>query len=75
MNYLGAYFVVGDIIIIYDIMGRIVNILANQYQKAGFRSVQWNATDLNNKPESGGMYIDVIKAGNFSQTKKMILLK
>ena len=56
-------------------MGRTVNILANQYQKAGFKSVQWNATDLNNKPVTGGMYIYVIQAGNFRETKKMILLK
>ena len=62
-------------IIIYDVMGRTVNILVNQYQKAGYKSVQWNATDLNNKPVSGGMYIYVIQAGNFRETKKMIVLK
>ena len=62
-------------IIIYDVKGRTVNILVNQYQKAGFKSIQWNGTDLNSKPVSGGMYIYSIQAGNFRQTKKMILLK
>ena len=62
-------------IIIYDVIGRIVDILSNQYQKAGFKSIQWNGTDLNDKPVPGGMYIYSIQAGNFRQTKKMILLK
>ena len=62
-------------IIIYDVKGKTVNILVNQYQKAGFKSIQWNGTDLNSKPVSGGMYIYSIQAGNFRQTKKMILLK
>jgi flagellar hook assembly protein FlgD len=62
-------------ITIYDMMGRIVKTLVNGSQSAGFNSVQWNATNDNNEPVSAGLYLYTIQAGEFSQTKKMVLLK
>ena len=62
-------------ITIYDIMGRSIRSLVNSQQTAGYRSIQWNATNNHGKPLSAGMYIYTIQAGEFSQTKKMILLK
>ena len=62
-------------IIIYDMMGRIVKTLVNGSQTAGFKSVQWNATNDRNEPVSAGLYLYTIQAGEFRQTKKMILLK
>ena len=62
-------------IIVYDMMGRIVKTLVNGYQTAGFKSVQWNATNDRNEPVSAGLYLYTIQAGEFRQTKKMILLK
>ena len=44
-------------------------------QKAGFKNVQWNATNDQGKPVPAGVYIYTIQAGEFRQTKKMILLK
>ena len=61
-------------IVIYDMMGRVVKTLVNSYQRAGFKSVQWNATNNKNEPVSAGLYIYTIQAGKFRQTKKMILL-
>ena len=60
---------------IYDLMGRAVTQLVNTTQKAGYRSVQWNATDNFGKPVSAGVYLYQIRAGEFVQTKKMVLLK
>ena len=62
-------------IFIYDILGRIVKILVNTNQSSGFKSVQWNATNDQGQPVSAGVYLYSIEAGDFRQTKKMILLK
>ena len=62
-------------IIIYDMLGRQVRTLINQTQDAGFKSVIWNATNDFGKPVSAGVYLYQIRAGNFIQTKKMVLLK
>ena len=60
---------------IYDLMGREVTQLVNTTQEAGYRSVQWNATDMHGKPVSAGVYLYQIRAGEFVQTRKMVLLK
>ena len=62
-------------ITIYDMHGRIVKTLVNGIQTAGFKSVQWNATNDRNEPVSAGLYLCTIQAGEFRQTKKMVLLK
>jgi hypothetical protein len=62
-------------ITIYDIMGREVRTLVNQTQDAGFKSVLWNVTNDYGKPVSAGVYLYQIQAGEFVQTRKMVLLK
>jgi len=62
-------------ITIYDMLGREVKTLINQTQNAGYRSVQWNATNDYGKPVSAGIYLYQIQAGEYISTKKMVLLK
>ena len=62
-------------ITIYDLMGRSIKSLVNSQQTAGYRSIQWNATNNPGESVSAGMYIYTIQAGEFRQTKKMVLLK
>ena len=62
-------------IIIYDIMGRVVSNLVSSQQRAGYKSIQWNATNNIGQPVSAGLYLYTIQAGEFRQTKKMVLLK
>ena len=62
-------------ITIYDMMGRIVKTLVNSSQTAGYKSIQWNATNDRNEPVSARLYLYTIQAGGFRQTKKMVLLK
>ena len=62
-------------VIVYDQLGREVTQLVNTVQEAGFRSVYWDATDMHGKPVSAGVYLYQIRAGEFVQTKKMVLLK
>ena len=60
---------------IYDMMGRQVSTLVSSQQAAGYKSIQWNATNDFGKPVSAGVYLYQIQAGEFVQTKKMVLLK
>ena len=62
-------------ITIYNVQGREIKVLVNQYQEAGYKSVRWNATNNYGKPISAGMYFYKIRAGEFTQTRKMLLLK
>jgi len=62
-------------ITIYDMMGRQISRLVKNQQNAGHKSVQWNATNNLGQPVSAGVYLYSIDAGDFRQTKKMVLLK
>ena len=62
-------------ITVYDMLGREVKTFLNHTQDAGFKSVIWDATNDYGKPVSAGVYLYQIQAGEFVQTKKMVLLK
>ena len=62
-------------ITIYDMMGRKVSTLVNNQQTAGYKSIQWNATNDKGAPVSAGLYLYTLEVGQFQQTKKMVLLK
>ena len=62
-------------IIIYDINGSKVTELVNNYQGAGTYEVTWNGKNDLGQQVASGTYIYNVKAGDFVQTKKMILLK
>ena len=55
---------------VYDMLGRMVKTLVNQEQTAGVYNVELNASSL-----SSGVYFYRIEAGNFTATKKLLLLK
>ena len=59
---------------IYDIIGRIVKTLINSSQTAGYKTIRWNATNDRNESVSAEIYLYTIQAGEFRQTKKMVLL-
>ena len=62
-------------IIVYDMMGRIVRTLVNDYQSSVYKTVQWDATNDFGNPVSAGVYLYQIHADSYTQTMKMILLK
>jgi hypothetical protein len=55
---------------IFDILGRELVILWNKEQQAGTYQITYNASTL-----SSGIYFYQLRAGDFLQTKKMLLLK
>ena len=57
---------------VYDVLGREVAILINEFQQAG----AYNSTfSISNSQLSSGVYFYRLTAGNKVETKKMILLK
>jgi len=55
---------------IYDILGNEVSTLVNEELSEGEYEIEFDATEL-----TSGIYFYQLRAGNFIQTKKMILLK
>ena len=55
---------------IYDVTGRAGNILLDEFVPAGERQVIFDAEGL-----SSGLYFAVLKTGNLSITKKLLLIK
>ena len=62
-------------ITVFDMSGNAVKTLVNTIKNAGFNSEQWNATNNQEHTVSSGVYFYTIQAGNFIDTKKMILIK
>tara|TARA_Y100000748_G_scaffold303970_1_gene311085 strand:- start:4043 stop:5407 length:1365 start_codon:yes stop_codon:yes gene_type:complete len=60
---------------IYDISGKLISSLVNNNQNSGFKSVRWDSTNNQGQRVSAGVYLYSIEAGDFRETKKMILLK
>jgi len=60
---------------IYDIQGRFVKTLINYTADPGRYSVTWGGTNDLSQLVSGGVYLYRIQAGDYLQTKKMLLLK
>jgi len=60
---------------IFDVLGRKVKTLTNQYMKAGKNKVQWNGENDHGKLLAAGVYIYKIISGGYNQSKKMILVK
>ena len=62
-------------ITVYDLLGRKVKTLVNQVQVAGSQSVVWDANDGYGERVGAGIFLYQIQAGDFIQTRKMVLLK
>lgn len=55
---------------VYDVLGNEVATLVNEYRTAGSYSINFNASNL-----SSGVYYYKLAAGNFTEAKKMILMR
>ena len=60
---------------IYDLLGKQIKTLVKQSQDAGNKIAVWDGTDNLGRQVSAGVYLYQIQAGEFSQTRKMLLLK
>lgn len=57
-------------LIIYDILGNVVKVLLNQKLQPGSYNVNFNASGL-----ASGMYFYKLTTGEFTDTKKMLIIK
>jgi beta-N-acetylhexosaminidase len=55
---------------IYDMGGRLIKTLINEKLEAGYHTVNWIPQNL-----QSGIYFSKIRAGNYTETKKIVLLK
>ena len=62
-------------LVVYDLLGSPVKTLVNDVLEAGTYRVNWNATNDLGVQVPTGNYIYKIIAGDFTQTRKMTLLK
>ena len=60
---------------IYDLLGKQIKTLVNHSQDAGNKTTVWDGTDYLGRQVSAGVYLYQIQAGEFNQTRKMLLLK
>ncbi len=62
-------------ITVFDILGRKVKTIFDQTMPVGTHTAYWDGTNVENNPVATGVYFYQIKAGDFVETKKMLLLK
>jgi len=55
---------------VFDVLGNEIAILVDEYKQAGKYEVEFNASAL-----PSGVYFYQLKAGDFIQTKKLVLMK
>jgi Tol biopolymer transport system component len=60
---------------IFDLQGRLVAVLASGLWPAGFQSVQWDRRDGRGALARPGVYLYRLTAGEFRDTKKLLLSK
>ncbi|MCI0330290.1 MAG: FG-GAP-like repeat-containing protein [candidate division Zixibacteria bacterium] len=60
---------------IFNLLGERVNLLADGLQAAGEYAFSWNGTDKKGKTLPSGIYFYRLRGRDFSETKKMLLLK
>ncbi len=60
---------------IYNLKGQKIRTLVSETKSAGTHSVVWNGTDDRLQPVSAGMYLYRMQSGDYSSTRKMMLLK
>jgi hypothetical protein len=57
-------------LIIYNILGQRVATLVDGKQKAGYKTARWDASEM-----ASGIYFYRLRAGDFVQTRKMVLIR
>jgi hypothetical protein len=57
-------------IVIYDVLGRQIKILVNEYKQPGIHEITFNADEL-----SSGVYYYQLKTDNYTSANKMMVMK
>ena len=60
---------------VYDKSGRQIAILLNKEQKSGYYTVNWDIKDVSKNKLPNGVYFYRLKTGDFTETKKMVVVR
>jgi len=60
---------------VYNVLGQEVRTLADDFYVTGSHEVEWDGRDNSGRQVSSGVYLYRLQAGDFNQTRKMVLLK
>lgn len=60
---------------VFNMNGQLVNTLIDESKPAGYYTARWNGLNQAGFKVSSGLYLYELKAGNFTETRKMILVK
>jgi len=60
---------------IYNVLGQLVKTLVNEPKEPGTYEVIWDGKDKNGEEVASGIYFYKLQAGDFTEAKKMLLLK
>jgi len=60
---------------VYNLLGQQVSQLLDEYRAAGSHVVAWDGMDNNGQPVPSGIYFYRIRSEDFTQTRKMVLMK
>ena len=60
---------------VYNIRGSLVRTLVDEMREPGKYTMFWDGTDDYGRQLSSGVYLYRMQAGDFTQTRKMVLLK
>ena len=58
---------------VYNVLGQLVSTLENSEQGVGVYETTWDGTNANGQDVASGVYFYRLKAGEFVQTRKMVL--
>jgi DNA-binding beta-propeller fold protein YncE len=62
-------------LVVYDILGRRVRLLAQGHHAAGTYNVEWDGRDGQGRQVASGLYLVSLRGPAFTQTRKAILLR
>lgn len=62
-------------LVIYDVLGKKLKTLVNEHQSAGFKAAWWDGKDEEGNQAASGIYFYRLETENFSEVKKMMLVK
>ena len=60
---------------IYNLLGQKIKVLVDEHQTAGTKDVYWNGKDDNGKEVASGVYFYKLDAGEFTWSRRMLLIR
>ena len=60
---------------VYDVSGRLSRLLVNADMDPGSKEIRWDGRDSKGRKVASGIYFYRLKAGTFTYTRKMVLLR